>query len=159
LCAILGRTRARTEQRAAEFGVPGYTDLEEMLQRARPELLTVCLPNEGHFEPTLRIIQAGLPLLVEKPLVFELAQADTLLAEAADRDLFFAINFNHRYARPMQLAAEALRAGKLGRLSFATWRFGGEPGTSAHPHTKATTRPTPTRAATCWRSTGWTGGC
>ena len=134
LCAIVGRTRARTERRAAEFGVTGYTDLDEMLERARPELVSVCLPNEGHFEPTLRIIQAGLPLLVEKPLVFELAQADTLLAEAADRDLFFAINFNHRYARPMRLAAEAVRAGKLGRLTFARWRFGGEPGTSAHPH-------------------------
>ena len=134
LCAILGRTPERTERRAREFGVPGYTELDEMLDKQRPELVSVCLPNEGHFEPTLRLIEAGLPLLVEKPLVFELAQADTLLAAAAARDLFFAINFNHRYARPMVLAAQALRAGKLGRLTFATWRFGGEPGTSAHPH-------------------------
>ena len=65
----------------------------------------MCLPNEGHFEPTLRVIRAGFPLLVEKPLVFDLGEADTLLAEAAERDLFFAINFNHRYARPVRLAA------------------------------------------------------
>ncbi len=64
----------------------------------------------GHFGPTLQIIRAGFPLLVEKPLVFELDEADTLLAEAAERDLFFAINFNHRYARPMRLAAEARRS-------------------------------------------------
>jgi predicted dehydrogenase len=86
----------------------------------------------GHFEPTLHVIEAGYPLLVEKPLVFDLAEADTLLAEAARRDLFFAINFNHRYARPMRLAAEAIGTGGLGRLTFATWRFGGEPGTSSH---------------------------
>jgi myo-inositol 2-dehydrogenase / D-chiro-inositol 1-dehydrogenase len=134
LCAIAGRTKERTERRAAEFGVPGYTDLDEMLERERPDLVSVCLPNMGHFEPTLRIIESGYPLLVEKPLVFDLAEADTLLAEAARRDLFFAINFNHRYARPMRLAAEAIGAGGLGRLTFATWRFGGEPGTSDHPY-------------------------
>ncbi|GAA0266386.1 Gfo/Idh/MocA family oxidoreductase [Cryptosporangium japonicum] len=132
LCAVVGRTRARTEERAAEFGVPGYVDVDDMLAREKPDLVAVCLPNEGHFEPTLRIIRAGFPLLVEKPLVFDLDQADQLLTEAAGRELFFAINFNHRYAKPVQLAREAVDAGVLGRLTFATWRFGGEPGTSAH---------------------------
>ena len=134
LCAIAGRTKERTEARAREFAVAGYTDLDEMLDREQPDLVSVCLPNEGHFEPTLDIIRAGFPLLVEKPLVFELDQADTLLAEAAERDVFFAINFNHRYARPMRMAADALAADRLGQLTFATWRFGGDPGTSSHPH-------------------------
>jgi myo-inositol 2-dehydrogenase / D-chiro-inositol 1-dehydrogenase len=134
LCAVVGRTPARTQERAAEFGVPGYLDVEEMLDRERPDLVAVCLPNEGHFEPTLRIIKAGFPLLVEKPLVFDLAEADRLLAEADRRGLFFAINFNHRYAKPVQLAHDAVRNGALGRLTFATWRFGGEAGTSSHPH-------------------------
>jgi predicted dehydrogenase len=71
---------------------------------------------------------------VEKPLVFDLDEADVLLREAAARSLFFAINFNHRYARPVELAADAVRRGALGELVFATWRFGGEAGTSAHPH-------------------------
>jgi myo-inositol 2-dehydrogenase / D-chiro-inositol 1-dehydrogenase len=134
LCAVAGRTPERTERRAAEFGVPGYTDLDAMLEVERPDLVSVCLPNMGHFAPTLQIIRAGFPLLVEKPLVFELDEADTLLAEAAARDLFFAINFNHRYARPMRLAVDAIDSGKVGRLTFATWRFGGEPGTSPHPY-------------------------
>jgi myo-inositol 2-dehydrogenase/D-chiro-inositol 1-dehydrogenase len=134
LCAVVGRTLGRTEERAGEFGVPGYLDVEEMLDRERPDLVAVCLPNEGHFEPTLRIIKAGFPLLVEKPLVFDLDEADQLLAEAARRQLFFAINFNHRYAKPIQLAHAAMRSGELGRLTFATWRFGGEAGTSSDPH-------------------------
>ena len=117
LCAVVGRTPERTRQRAQEFGVAAYTDLDEMLERERPDLVSVCLPNEGHFEPTLQIIRAGFPLLVEKPLVFDLAQADVLLAEAADRELFFAINFNHRYARPLCLAAEAGSGSRVIRSS------------------------------------------
>jgi myo-inositol 2-dehydrogenase/D-chiro-inositol 1-dehydrogenase len=134
LVAVVGRNPARTAARAAEFGTTAYVDIDEMLDRARPDLVTVCLPNEAHYEPTLRLIRAGVPLLLEKPLVFALEEADTLVAEAARRNLFAAINFNHRYARPVRLAAAAVGRGDLGRLSFATWRFGGEHGTSRHPH-------------------------
>lgn len=104
-----------------------------MLERERPDLVSLCLPNQGHFATTLQVIQAGVPLLVEKPLVFDLAEADTLLEAAAQRKLFFAINFNHRSARPVQLAYDAIMHGRLGELAFATWRFGGE-GRSDHPH-------------------------
>ena len=131
-CAIAGRTPERTEARAEQFGVRAYTDIGEMLEREQPDLVSVCLPNEGHFAPTLQVIEAGFPLLVEKPLVFDLAEADTLLSEAAARNLFFAINFNHRYAKPAQMAKQAIDAGRLGDIVFATWRFGGEGG-AGHP--------------------------
>ena len=134
LCAVVGRTPERAAARAAEFGTKAYVDLHEMLGREQPDLVSICLANEGHFEPTLEVIQAGFPLLVEKPLVFDLDEADVLLREAEPRSLLFAINFNHRYATPVVMAADAVRAGDLGELVFATWRFGGEPGSSSHPH-------------------------
>ena len=105
-----------------------------MLSRERPDLVTISLPNEAHFEATLEVIEAGVPVLAEKPLVFDLAQADELIGAASRRDLFFAINFNHRYAEPVRRAKVAIDAGDLGELVFATWRFGGEPGRSSHPH-------------------------
>jgi predicted dehydrogenase len=134
LCAVVGSTPERAAARAREFRTTPYADLDEMLERERPDLVSLCLANEGHFEPTLKVIRAGFPLLVEKPLVFDLDQADVLLREAEARSLFFAINFNHRYATPVAMAANAVRAGDLGELIFATWRFGGDPGTSSHPH-------------------------
>jgi myo-inositol 2-dehydrogenase / D-chiro-inositol 1-dehydrogenase len=133
LCAIVGRDIERTAERARRFGTRPYTNLDEMLERERPDLVSLCLPNEEHFALTLQVIRAGFPLFVEKPLVFDLAEADMLLAAAAQQGLFFGINFNHRYARPVRMAAQAIGEGRLGELSFATWRFGGETGTSAHP--------------------------
>jgi myo-inositol 2-dehydrogenase / D-chiro-inositol 1-dehydrogenase len=134
LCAIVGRTPERTQARAAEVGARAYTSIGEMLDREKPELVSLSLPNEGHFDATLEVIEAGYPLLVEKPLVFSIKQGRTLLDAAASRNLFFAINFNHRYAEPVRRARLAISAGDLGELVFATWRFGGEPGDSAHPH-------------------------
>jgi predicted dehydrogenase len=132
LVAVCGRTPARTQARAERYGATPYTDLDEMLRTERPELITVCLPNEDHYDVTLKLVRTGVPLLVEKPLVFDLAEADTLLAEAGDR--FFAINFNHRYAEPVQRAKALIDAGELGDLIFATWRFGGEANHGRSPH-------------------------
>jgi len=134
LCAIVGRSAEKTKKRAAEFGANAYTDIARMLDREQPELVSLCLPNQEHFEPTLQIIRAGFPLLVEKPLVYDLKEADILMNEASKRGLFFAVNFNHRFARPVELAAEAIGAGKLGQLTMASWRFGGK-GASDHPYT------------------------
>jgi predicted dehydrogenase len=133
LCAIVGRSSDKTTHRAEEFGTTPYVDLDEMLSAEHPDLVSLCLPNEEHFDTTLRVIKAGYPLLVEKPLVFNLDEADELLREAEARRLFFAINFNHRYARPVRMAHDAITSGALGDITFATWRFGGEVGTSTHP--------------------------
>jgi len=133
LCAVVGRSGGKTAKRAAEFTSTPYTDIDQMLADQQPDLVAVCLPNEGHFEATLQLVRTGVPLLVEKPLVFELEQADTLLQEATRSGTFFAINFNHRYAEPVLRARAAIESGELGDLVFASWRFGGEgKGTSPH---------------------------
>jgi predicted dehydrogenase len=123
----------KTRGRAAEYGVPYYLDINEMLAAEKPDLVSLSLPNQGHYDATMTVIEAGYPLLVEKPLVFDLAEADRLLDAAAKRNLFFAINFNHRYARPVEMAHAAIQTGRLGELVFATWRFGGSGG-DCHDH-------------------------
>lgn len=82
LVGIVRRHQERTAARAAAFDTTPYTDVDAMLEAARPDLVTVCLPNEAHFEPPLHLLRRGVPLLVDKPLVFSLTEADALLAEA-----------------------------------------------------------------------------
>lgn len=126
LVGVVGRNPERTAARVDRYGTRPYTDLQQMIEAEHPDLITVCLPNENHFDTTLELLRTGIPLLVEKPLVFDLAEADALLAEADSRGSFFAINFNHRFAEPVLRAHAAIVAGELGELVFATWRFGGE---------------------------------
>ena len=66
-----------------------YLDIEEMLATEKPDLVSLSLPNMGHYEPTLQVIQAGVPLLVEKPLVFDLDEAGDFVARGGKaRSLF-----------------------------------------------------------------------
>jgi myo-inositol 2-dehydrogenase / D-chiro-inositol 1-dehydrogenase len=132
LVAVVGRSLEKASGYARRVGARAYTNAIEMVERERPDLIGVCLPNQGHFDTTLDLIRTGTPLLVEKPLVFDLTQADALLAEAAARNLFLAIDFNHRFALPVEMAHQAIGLGRLGQVAFASWRFGGE-GSSDHP--------------------------
>lgn len=132
LVAVVGRDPEKAAARAADYGTRAYTSIDGMLEAEHPELVTVSLPNEQHFGPTMQLVRAGVPLLVEKPLVFDLGEADQLLAAAAEQ--FVAINFNHRYAEPVLRARAAIAAGELGELVFATWRFGGEANRGPSPH-------------------------
>lgn len=134
LCAVAGRNAERTATRAAEFGLRPYTSVTEMLEKEKPDFVSLCLPNLEHFQATMEVIQAGYPLLVEKPFAFEMKEADEMLAAAEKRNLFFAINFNHRYAKAIRLAQESIEKGRLGKIVHAVWRFGGEANISSHPH-------------------------
>ncbi|MBV9391940.1 MAG: Gfo/Idh/MocA family oxidoreductase [Verrucomicrobia bacterium] len=134
LAAVAGRNSERTLARAQEFNIQAYTDVQDMLDREHPDLVSLSLPNLDHFQATMQVIEAGYPLFVEKPLVFNLNEADRLLSEARKRGLFFAINFNHRYAKAVRLARQAIDEARLGELTHAIWRFGGEANISSHPH-------------------------
>lgn len=131
--AVVARRLSTASQRAASIGATPYDSIDEMMARERPDLVTVCLPNTAHVEPTRALLDHGVPLLVEKPLAFEVDEARALLALAERAGSFFAINFNHRYAEPIMRARAAIDQGRLGDLSFASWRFGGEGGVSSGP--------------------------
>ena len=135
LCAIVGRSPERTERRAVEFG-------DDAIRRSRRDAGSgvarsrVALPAQrGPLRHDVARDPRRLPAAGrEAARVRSGRSGSRSFSEAAAGDLFFAINFNHRYARPVQMAHAAITSGTLGDITFATWRFGGEQGTSRHPH-------------------------
>ncbi|HYE04526.1 MAG TPA: Gfo/Idh/MocA family oxidoreductase [Planctomycetota bacterium] len=128
LVGFCARTWTRVRARAERHRARAYVDIGEMLVRERPDLVFLSLPNREHLAPTLAVIEAGVPLVVEKPLAFGLDEGERLIAAARARGLFFAINFNHRFARALELARDAVGSGRIGDIVYASWRFGGEGG-------------------------------
>ena len=108
-CGILGRDKQRTKKRADLYDVPYYIDLEELIMNQKPDLINISLPNERHYEMTMKVIKSNTHLFVEKPLVFKMNQAENLIKEAKKRKLFFGINFNWHYSTPVKKALEAIK--------------------------------------------------
>lgn len=124
LAAIVGRTPEKTRKRADLFGARAYFDITEMIEKEKPDLVSVCLPAQHNVDATLEVIESGTPLLSEKPIAYALPDAERMIAEAKKRSLFYAIDFNQRYSIPCLMAKKAVEDGELGEPLYLSWRFG-----------------------------------
>ena len=66
-----------------ETGTPAYAELDELLERAKPDVVVVATPPETHADLCVRCLEAGAHLIVEKPFAETVADADRVLAAAA----------------------------------------------------------------------------
>jgi predicted dehydrogenase len=96
-----------------------------MLAQARPDLVSVVLPDAAHFRPTLQVLEAGVHCFAEKPLALDRREALDLLAAARRSGVRFGINFNHRYSSPLRMAHQYIHEGKLGTPAYFLWKFTG----------------------------------
>ncbi|MGH7324452.1 MAG: Gfo/Idh/MocA family protein [Candidatus Rokuibacteriota bacterium] len=115
--AVCQRDRAAAKAVADRYGVPQvYEGWEEMLERARPEIVVIATPPHLHLPIALRALDGGAHVLCEKPLALTTAEARRM-AQAAGRARRVAMTaFNWRFAAAMQELDARVRAGALGRV-------------------------------------------
>ena len=102
-------------KRAQEFAVPKiYTDLNELI--ADCDVLDVCTPPQTHAKIAQQIIAAGKNLVIEKPLVTNVADWEMLLAALETSPSKIAIVHNLKYSAGIQQAKKWVDAGKIGRI-------------------------------------------
>ena len=123
LVAVCGCNPQRTAAVAARYGARPYVSVEEMARKEAPDLATVSTGELEHFAPSVALIEAGVPTLIEKSLTFELKESADLVALARARGVPCGVNFNMRYLMPFQLTRQALDAGEIGRPISFSWRF------------------------------------
>jgi len=83
LVAALEKDPARAAEYAAKYGIPVFSTPEELLAAdLKLDAATVAVPTVHHHAVASVLLDAGLDLLVEKPLAATLAEADDLVARA-----------------------------------------------------------------------------
>jgi predicted dehydrogenase len=87
LCAVVDRDPAVLAAARAQYGVAGYATVAELLAAdLRLDAASVCVPTVHHAEAAEELLPAGVDLLIEKPLAATLAEADRIVALAAEHD-------------------------------------------------------------------------
>jgi len=83
LAAAIEPDSKRAEETAAKYGIPVFATAEELLAAdLKLDAATVAVPTVHHHAVASVLLDAGLDLLVEKPLATTLAQADDLVERA-----------------------------------------------------------------------------
>ncbi|MEU6084839.1 Gfo/Idh/MocA family oxidoreductase [Streptomyces sp. NPDC047108] len=74
-----------------------HTGLDSFLD-ARPDAAFVHAATEAHAEIVTRLLEAGVPTYVDKPLAYDYADSERLVRLAGERGVSLAVGFNRRYA-------------------------------------------------------------
>lgn len=100
---------------AERYGVPTYADHTDMFDDVDAAL--VATPNRYHEEYTVDALEAGLDVLVEKPLANDLESAERIAETARSASGFCMVGFHNRFAGPVETLTAYRQAGELGTLS------------------------------------------
>ncbi len=137
--AVCQRDRAAAEGVAKRYGVAQVFDRwEEMIERARPEIVVIATPPPLHHPIALRAFAAGGHVLCEKPLAMTAAEARAMAEAARSAGRVAMTSFNWRFTAAMQELLARARAGMLGRVLHLAGRWQG--GRMADEHAPATWR-------------------
>ena len=101
---------------AAQAGVPLYASLEELIAKDRPDGVVLATPNQLHVAHALTCIQAGLPILLEKPIAPTVAEGESLVKVVDETGAKVLIGHHRAHSPIMAKAREVLASGQLGRL-------------------------------------------
>ena len=103
LVGIVDTKPGRAREVGARFGVAGYAHLRE-LPLAGLTAATVAVPTVSHVDVAMPLVEAGVSVLVEKPLASSLEEADRLIDGASRRGVVLAAGHTERF-NPAVVAA------------------------------------------------------
>ena len=108
------------EKVKSEFSVPHvYADYKEML-RKHPDLdaVSVCTPNGLHAEDSIAALNAGMHVLVEKPMAMNAKQAQQMVDAAKKNGKVLIVGFQHRFEPRSKVIREQVKSGEFGKIMY-----------------------------------------
>jgi predicted dehydrogenase len=82
LSAIVDADVNRADEVASEYGTRSLGSIEQLLTRSEIQAASIAVPTVHHMEVARELLDAGIDVLIEKPLAFSLAEADEIIAAA-----------------------------------------------------------------------------
>ena len=119
LCAIVDPMESAAEL-AAQWDVPWFAELDELLAQGSAQAVIVANPNAAHVTTALRCIDAGLPVLLEKPVGVSLDEVRELVMVSERTGVPVLVGHHRRHNPLIRKARQLLSDGALGRVVTVT---------------------------------------
>jgi predicted dehydrogenase len=82
----------------------------------RIDFVSITTPNHTHYEIAKAAVEAGFNVICDKPMTFDLGQAEHLLKTVEQSDVVFAVSHNYTGYPLVRMAREMILAGELGEI-------------------------------------------
>ena len=102
-----------------EVGVGAlYGDLDEMIQQTEPDIVAIPTGTEFHYELSMRVLEYGVHIDVEKPMCTALEESDAVLARAREKGVRIAVHHQGRTGAALGALVRAVEEGRIGELRY-----------------------------------------
>ena len=106
---------------AADYDVTGYPSHSALLEAVKKgdqplDYVTIVTPNHAHYEPARAFVEAGIPVLCEKPVTMTVEEAEDLQRRVEARGVPFVLAHTYTGHPMMMLAKELVRQGRVGEV-------------------------------------------
>ena len=125
LVGVWGRSEAPAQHLGESLGVPFYTDLDRLVAQEAPQIGVVSVAYGANGSVGLMAVEHGLHVLLETPIAHDLAEADAIIAAAAQRGLKIEVaeQFHRRPAEQIKL--KLIASGLFGNVYTSFNDFSG----------------------------------
>jgi predicted dehydrogenase len=115
----------RVDVAKAQMGAacPTFTNFDEMLTKAKPDLLMVTTVDAFHSEYLVRAMEKGIDVMTEKPMVIDEKQCKAVLDAEKKTGRKIVVTHNYRYAPKHQKIKELLMNGEIGTITSVDFNW------------------------------------
>ena len=116
ISAIASRTRETAQRRSSEYSIPDAMTYDEILARRDLDVLYILTPHTAHKDLAIRAMEAGFPVVVEKPAAVTASDWDEMTACARRNGVFLMEAVWTCCFPPTLRTLEIIRSGRIGRV-------------------------------------------
>ena len=117
LAAIVDVDEARGRALAEQYGVPFHASAAEAYRAEQIDLAAVCLPSAYHADAVVEALEAGLHVIVEKPIDITLEAAERIRSAEATSGRTVSVISQRRFQPVAAFVHRSIEEGALGRVT------------------------------------------
>ena len=124
IIAVCDRDPARAEAAAKDFGIPEWHTDAEVLKSGRFDFVDICTTMETHEALVGLAVDAGVPVIVQKPFAPDIATCLRIEAHARAAGVPVMLHENFRFQKIFRRLRDILDSGEIGAVTFGrlSWR-------------------------------------
>lgn len=115
LIAVCDFIREKAEKAAEKFEAGAfYTDYRKMIEKEELDAVAVATPDFAHTDPVITALEAGLDVIVEKPLATEREDADRIVKAVEKSGCNLMVNYGNRMRPQHRRVKQMIENDELG---------------------------------------------
>ena len=108
-------TSQKSRDTAAEWGIPCFDSIEQMVAATDIDIIDICTPTYMHHSMVMQSLACGKDTIVEKPIALSFADAKEMLDEAERRGRHLYVAQVLQFTKEVEILRHVVESGELGK--------------------------------------------